>query len=69
MNVQNMDQVMDEYEGTSSEDDEEECGEHSPNEYSSEEDDAYEVNEIHAKKHHHQLEWDDEAMEYGPKKV
>ncbi|CAF1435096.1 unnamed protein product, partial [Adineta ricciae] len=68
MNVQNMDQIMDEYEGTSSEDDEE-CGEHSPNEYSSEEDEAYEINEIHAKKHHHQLEWDDEAMEYGPKKV
>ncbi|UJR21434.1 hypothetical protein I4U23_024520 [Adineta vaga] len=72
MNVPNMEQVMDmdEYEGTSSEEDEnDECDDHSHNDYSSEEDDTYETNQIHAKKRHHQLEWDDEALEYGPKKV
>jgi hypothetical protein len=62
---------MHEYEGTTSEEDDEYDG-HSRNEYSSEEDDDdsyYENNQIHPQKHNHQLEWDDEAMEYGPRKV
>jgi hypothetical protein len=67
MNIHNMEETMQEYEGTSSEEDDEYDG-HSQDEYSSEEDD-YENNQIHPKKHDHQLEWDDEVMEYGPKKV
>jgi hypothetical protein len=69
-------QHMDEYEGTSSEYDEDgdEYDGHSQNEYSSEnndddDDDRYKNNQIYPKKHDHQLEWDDEEMEYGPKKV
>ena len=72
-------QVHDEYEGTSSDDDEYDG--HSHNEYSSENDDEeddyddedeceenyYDHNQIHSKQH--QLEWDDEALEYGPRKV
>ncbi|CAF2577588.1 unnamed protein product [Rotaria sp. Silwood2] len=72
MNVHNIKQTTDKYEGTSS--DEDEYDDHSHNEYSSDEDDDdYEDdddnNQIHQKKNDHQLEWDDEAMEYGPKKV
>jgi hypothetical protein len=36
------------------------------NEYSSEDD---ENDQIHPRKVDHQLEWDDAAIEYGPKKV
>ncbi len=70
-----MEQTMDEYDGTSSEYDEEgdEYNRYSQNEYSSEndddDDDDYTNNQIYPKKQDHQLEWDDEAMEYGPKKV
>ncbi|CAF4559384.1 unnamed protein product [Rotaria sp. Silwood2] len=72
MNVHNIKQTTDKYEGTTS--DEDEYDDHSHNEYSSDEDDDdYEDdddnNQIHQKKNDHQLEWDDEAMEYGPKKV
>jgi hypothetical protein len=68
---------MKEYEGTSSEEDEYDDQDH--NEYSSESDDDddddeededyYDHNQIHPKKRDHQLEWDDEVLEYGPKKV
>jgi len=57
---------MDEYEGTSSEYEEEDG---SQNEYSDEEEEDYENDRIYPKKQDHQLEWDDEEMEYGPKKV
>ncbi len=67
-------QPIDEYDGTSSEYDEDgdEYDGHSQNEYSSDNDDdadRYENNQNYPKKHDHQLEWDDEEMEYGPKKV
>lgn len=69
-----MKQTIHKYDGATSEEDE--YDEQSYNEYSSDEDDEdydddneYETNQIHAKKNDHQLEWDDEAMEYGPKKV
>jgi len=71
----NIEQIVREYDGTSSEEDDDgnEYDGHSQNEYSSEDDgeddDYYENNQIHPIKHDHQLEWDDEAMEYGPKKV
>jgi hypothetical protein len=67
-----MEPTIHEYEGTSSEEDDDgdEYDGHSHNEYSSEgDDDDYENNQIYQKKHNHQLEWDDAAMEYGPKKV
>ncbi len=67
MNAQNIEQMIHEYEGTSSEEDDE-CDDHSDNQYSSENDDD-ENNQIHARKQDHQLEWDNEAIEYGPKKV
>jgi hypothetical protein len=41
---------------------------HNNNEYSSEDNDD-ENDQIHPKKIDHQLEWDDAAIEYGPKKV
>lgn len=72
-----MKQTVHKYEGASSDD--EDCMDHSQSEYSSgEEDDDDEDdvdyeddenNQIHAKKSDHQLEWDDEALEYGPKQV
>ncbi|CAF0892158.1 unnamed protein product [Rotaria sp. Silwood1] len=70
VNVHNIKETIHQYEGTSS--DEDEYDEHSHNEYSSDEDDDDDDddnNQIHQKKNDHQLEWDDEAMEYGPKKV
>ncbi|CAF3887254.1 unnamed protein product [Rotaria sordida] len=71
MDVHNIKQTIHKYEGASS--DEDEYDDHSHNEYSSDEDnedyDDVENNQIHQKKNDHQLEWDDEAMEYGPKKV
>jgi hypothetical protein len=59
---------MNEYPGSSSDDDgdEYENDGRNNNEYSSEDD---EQNQIHRKKVDHQLEWDDAAIEYGPKKV
>jgi len=62
--------TMNEYPGSSSDDDGEEYenDDRNNNEYSSGEDD-YENNQIPRKKRDHQLEWDDAAIEYGPKKV
>ncbi len=59
-NIHNVEQTSD--------DDEYENNGRNHNEYSSEDDD-YETNQIHSKKLEHQLEWDDAAIEYGPKKV
>jgi hypothetical protein len=59
---------MNGYPGTSSDDDDEHDG-HNRNEYSSEDDDDRENNPKHPRKLDHQLEWDDAAIEYGPKKV
>jgi hypothetical protein len=61
---------MHEYEGASSDDDEYDG--HNQNEYSSEDDeddDDEDNDQSHPIKHDHQLEWDDAAIEYGPKKV
>ncbi len=58
---------MNEYHGSSSDDDENDGRNH--NEYSSGEDDDDENHQTHPKKLDHQLEWDDAAIEYGPKKV
>lgn len=77
-NPHHIDTNVQEYEGTTLEEDEYDG--HSHNDYSSEEDDDeddeedeeeeyYDQNQIHSRKHEHQLEWDDEVMEYGPKKV
>jgi hypothetical protein len=59
-NIHNVEQTSD--------DDEYENNGRNHNEYSSEDDD-YETNQIHSKKLEHQLECDDAAIEYGPKKV
>jgi len=72
MNIHDIEQKMNEYAGTSSDDDGDEYAKedgHNRNEYSSEEDNDYENDHIHPKKLDHQLEWDDAAIEYGPKKV
>ncbi|CAF0822901.1 unnamed protein product [Rotaria sp. Silwood1] len=71
INMHNIEQRMNEYSGSSSDDEGEEYenDNNNPNQYSSEDDDGYENNQIHPKKHKHQLEWDDAAIEYGPKKV
>lgn len=72
MNSYKMQQTMEEYDdGTSSEFDEDadEYDGDSQNDYSSEEDQDHDNNQIYSKKQGHQLEWDDEALEYGPKKV
>ncbi|CAF2965080.1 unnamed protein product [Rotaria sp. Silwood2] len=70
INMPNVEQTMDEYPGSSSDDEGEEYenDDNNHNEYSSD-DDGYENNQVHPKKHDHQLEWDDAAIEYGPKKV
>ncbi|CAF1018548.1 unnamed protein product [Adineta steineri] len=71
INIQNMEEMMQEYEGGSSSEEDDECDGQSHNEYSSEEeeDEDYDNNQINQKKHNHQLEWDDDDIEYGPKKV
>ena len=53
----------------SSDDDEYENDGRHQNEDSSEEDEAEENGQTHPKKLDHQLEWDDAAIQYGPKKV
>ncbi len=55
--------------GLSSDDDEYENDGRNHNEYSSEDDNVYENGQTHPRKVDHQLEWDDAAIEYGPKKV
>jgi len=71
INIHNVEKTMDEYPGTSSDDDgdEYENDGRNNNEYSSEEDGDYENDQKHPRKIDHQLEWDDAAIEYGPKKV
>lgn len=74
---------MTEYDGATSDDDEEYNGQNY-DEYSSgedhddeddedvddeEEEDQEEQRPVSSRKHEHQLEWDEGAVEYGPKKV
>lgn len=62
-----IEQTLNEYDGNSSDDGQDYDGE-DHNEYSSE--DEEEIHEqINPKKHEHQLEWDDAAIEYGPNRV
>ena len=56
-------------ENQSSDEDEYENNDRNHNEYSSEDDEVYENDQNRPKKLGHQLEWDDAAIEYGPKKV
>jgi hypothetical protein len=64
----NIEKATNEYHGSSSDDEDENDG-RNHNEYSSEDDDAYENGQAHPRKLDHQLEWDDAAIEYAPKKV
>jgi hypothetical protein len=72
VNIHNVENPMNEYPGSSSDDDgdeyENDGRNNNNNEYSSGEDN-YENDQIPRKKLDHQLEWDDAAIEYGPKKV
>lgn len=63
--MHNIEQTMKGYSGASSDDDEDDG--HNHNEYLSEDDGDH--NQVQSKKIDHQLEWDDAAIEYGPKKV
>ncbi|CAF1450803.1 unnamed protein product [Rotaria sordida] len=71
INMQNIEQTMNQYPDESSDDEgvEYENDNNNHHEYSSEDDDDYENKRIRSNKHKHQLEWDDAAIEYGPKKV
>lgn len=62
---------MNEYPDSSSDDegDEYENNDHNQQVYSSEDEDNVRKNQAYKKKIDHQLEWDDAAIEYGPKKV
>jgi len=64
----NIDHTLNEYPGVSSDDEDENDG-HNHDGYSSGEDDDHENKQVHPRKLDHQLEWDDAAIEYGPKKV
>jgi len=68
VNIHNVEQTRNEYPASSSDEEDDEYGNqgHNRNEYVSEEDDDYQK---HPRKVDHQLEWDDAAIEYGPKKV
>ncbi len=70
INVHNVEQTIKGYSGASSDEDDEEYENdgRNHNEYSSGVDDD-ENDQIHPRKIDHQLEWDDAAIEYGPKKV
>jgi hypothetical protein len=66
VNIHNVEQTIS---ASSDEDDDEyENNGRNPNEYSSGVDDD-EIDQVHPRKIDHQLEWDDAAIEYGPKKV
>jgi len=66
VNIHNVEQTLNgEYPGSSSDDD----GDENENNGRSSEDDEYENDQKHPRKLDHQLEWDDAAIEYGPKKV
>ncbi|CAF1423677.1 unnamed protein product [Rotaria magnacalcarata] len=69
VNIHNIEQTLDEYPGSSSDDEDAEFQTNNRNEYSSEDDGDDENNKVHKKKVDHQLEWDDAAIGYGPKKV
>ena len=71
VNLQSVGKTMHAYAGGSSDEDdgdEYENEGHNHNEYSSE-DEEEEHDQTHPRKVDHQLEWDDAAIEYGPKKV
>jgi hypothetical protein len=72
VNMHDVEQTLHEYAGSSSddggEDSENDLG-HNHNDYSSDDDDDEENNHVQPRKPDHQLEWDDAAIEYGPKKV
>ncbi len=66
VNIHNVEQTIS---ASSDEDDDEyENNGRNHNEYSSGVDDD-EIDQVHPRKIDHQLEWDDAAIEYGPKKV
>jgi hypothetical protein len=73
MHIHDVEQTLHEYAGSSSDDDGDDYDNdtgHNRNEYSSDDDDDVDENEqIRPRKPDHQLEWDDAAIEYGPKKV
>jgi hypothetical protein len=69
VNIHNVEQKMTGYPGVSSDDDDDENDGQNRNHYSSGEDDDYENDKSQPRKVDHQLEWDDAAIEYGPKKV
>jgi len=70
INIHDVEQSMNVgYQGSSSDDDEDENDGRNHNEYSSDDDDEYANDKKHSRKVDHQLEWDDAAIEYGPKKV
>lgn len=61
---------MNAYAGASSDEDEgDENDGRNHNEYSSEDEEEDTHDQIRPRKLDHQLEWDDAAIEYGPKKV
>jgi len=72
VNIHDVEQTLHEYAGSSSDEDgddsENDIG-HNRNEYSSDDDYEEENHHIRPQKPDHQLEWDDAAIEYGPKKV
>jgi len=72
VNIHDVEQTLDEYAGSSSDDDGNDYDNddgHNRNEYSSDDDYEDENDQIRPRKPDHQLEWDDAAIEYGPKKV
>ena len=73
MTIHDVEQTLHEYVGSSSDDDDGDDYDNEEglnrNEYSTDDDYEEENNQIRPKKPDHQLEWDDAAIEYGPKKV
>ena len=72
VNLPNVEKTMNAYAGASSDEDdgdEYENDGHNHNEYSSEDEEEDTHDQIRPRKLDHQLEWDDAAIEYGPKKV
>lgn len=68
-NIHPIGQTMHTYSGASSDDDECDHDGHNQDDYSSEDEEDYEEDRARQAKLEHQLEWDDAAIEYGPKKV
>lgn len=67
--MHDIEQTLKQYPGSSSDDEDEEFENNNRNGDSSEDDDDYENQQSRKKKLDHQLEWDDAAIEYGPKKI